>query len=322
MKYRQLGATDLRPSVIGFGGFAIGGTDWSGTSDGDSRRALLAALDHGVNFFDTSDAYGWGRSEELIGEVLSPHRSEVLIATKGGVDTQARDYSQKRFDRRFLEASLDASLRRLRTDYIDLYQLHSPHADDLDDDVRRFVEDVAVSGRARYVGVSIADEASAWRAIELSLGSALQVFFNLLEQRLRPRVFPSAARAGVGIIARVPLYSGVLSGRYTESTIFPPDDHRSRWDPAVLRLALCRASELSRRFATNGRSLAQVALAFVLAHDDVATVIPGAKSAAQVKANVDALDVTIAPHEVKAMHEFYDTCVAEDHHRQYEVQAR
>ena len=88
MRYRQLGTTDLRPSVIGFGGFAIGGTDWSGTSDGDSRRALTAALDHGINFFDTSDAYGWGRSEELIGEVLGPHRSKILIATKGGVDKQ------------------------------------------------------------------------------------------------------------------------------------------------------------------------------------------------------------------------------------------
>lgn len=293
-------------SVIGFGGFAIGGTDWYGTSEERSREALITAYESGVNFFDTSNAYGWGRSEELIGDVLRNHRQQIIIATKGGIAIEHRDFARKNFNPNYLSRSLHESLRRLRTDYIDLCQLHSPKAEDLTGDVVGFLEDIVKKGKARYVGISISDEATGMRALGIPVCRSLQVYFNILEQSLRKRLFSAARENDVGLVGRVPLYSGFLSGRYSVKTVFGPDDHRSRWDPDHVKDVLWKVEQLKECFVTPQRSLSQLALAFVISHPGITVVIPGSKSAEQVKANVSAADIMLTQEELASLHRFWE----------------
>jgi len=304
MRYTKLGNTDLICSVIGFGGFAIGGTDWQGTSKESSREALIAAYEGGVNFFDTSNAYGWGNSEKLIGETLFNHRNNIIIATKGGIVTERHDYNQKNFAPQYLRRSLHEALRRLRTDYVDLYQLHSPRAEDLTDEVNKFMEKIAKEGKARYVGISISDEASGMRALQIPLYSSLQVFFNMLQQGLKREFFPAAQKAGVGLICRTPLFSGFLSGRYSSNTVFSSDDHRSRWPANFIAKILQKVERLKKMFP--GRDLTKVALAFTIACGEISIVIPGAKNILQVKANISALNVNLTEEEMALIYNFYE----------------
>jgi aryl-alcohol dehydrogenase-like predicted oxidoreductase len=301
VKYARLADTELVCSVVGFGGFAIGGTDWYGTTEETSREAIITAYEEGVNFFDTSSAYGWGRSEELLGEILGPRRDEVLLATKAGVVNEGRDFGEKSFQPAFLGRSLDESLRRLRTDYVDLFLLHSPCPEDLTEEIERFLEEIVRQGKARYTGVSISSERSGLRALELTSSHALEIYFNVFEQSLRQRLFPRAQHQRVGLIGRVPLYSGLLSGRYSPGTVFPPTDHRSRWDPTLVETLLKRVEELTHRFVTPARGLAQVALAFVLAQEEITVAIPGAKDAAQVRSNVAAADIVLSDDDALTM---------------------
>jgi len=267
--------------------------------------AILRAYEEGINFFDTSNAYGWGRSEELIGEALQGRRKEILLATKGGVITDLKDYERKDFSYKFLECSLLDSLRRLRTDYIDLYQLHSPAVSDITDEVMRFLEDLVKRGQARYVGVSISNEACAMRALTVPICRALQVYFNMIEQSLMDKVFPTARRGHVGLIGRVPLYSGLLSGRYSLGVEFPCYDHRSKWDRQLIVNVLEKVRSFESLVLETGRSLPQIALAFVLAHEEISVVIPGAKTPEQVLDNLSAMDVQLEVGKLTAIHKIY-----------------
>lgn len=303
MEYRKLGETELMCSVIGFGGFSIGGTDWQGTSEKDSEAALKTAFDLGINFYDTSNAYGWGQSEELIGKILAKHRKDIIIATKGGVVLDNKDFSEKNFTTPFLRKSLEDSLCRLKTDHIDLYQLHSPSAEDLNDETMRFMEDIVKEGKACYVGVSISDDASAFKSLEIENCASLQIYFNMLEQRLKKSLFPQAVRHNIGLIGRVPLYSGFLSGLYSKDVVFESKDHRSAWDKDRVRALLMKVDRLKALFGDGSKALALYALAYVLHHKEISLVIPGAKNSRQVRENVKSVDLKLTQEQITAIEE-------------------
>jgi aryl-alcohol dehydrogenase-like predicted oxidoreductase len=281
-------------SEVGFGGLPIGGMRWGDVRDEESLAALQRAFELGVNFFDTADVYGRGHSEELIGQALGEVRPNVLIATKVGMDFTRGEPARANFDPAYIRAALDRSLARLRTDYVDLYQLHNPPQKLVKEDaVWETLRDLQRDGKVRYFGVSCraANDARAYmRAAEASddprhFGDTLQVAYNLLDQEAAEKeVFVEARRHDWGIISRVPLASGMLGGRYTAEHEFPYTDFRGDWSRERLSETVDRVDAL-RFLEKPGRTLAQAAIAFCLSQPAVSTVISGAKTAGQVEEN-------------------------------------
>jgi aryl-alcohol dehydrogenase-like predicted oxidoreductase len=296
MRYRSLGTTGLRVSEIGFGAWGIGGNSkgaiaYGPTSDEESRRALRRAFDEGVTFFDTADFYGFGHSEELIGAALAGLRSQVVIATKVGMlDAQgAQDFSPA-----YIRRAAELSLRRLGTDYIDLYQLHSPPVGLLEenDGILGCMEALQREGDIRAFGMSARNPDEALTAVKKLGIKCVQVNFNLLDQRaLENGLFDLCLEHSVGVIVKTPLCFGFLSGKYAPSDDFGPTDHRNRWNPAqrakwagayrLFASALCSDPE---------QTPAQFALRFCLSFPAVSTVIPGMLTPAHVEENIRASD--------------------------------
>jgi aryl-alcohol dehydrogenase-like predicted oxidoreductase len=307
MHYRKLGRTDITVSEIGFGAWAIGGLadaagtplGWGRTSDDESLAAIRRARDLGVTFFDTADSYGFGRSESLLGIVLSRKRQDVVIATKAGVSRDTNGRVKKDFSRDHIIQAVEGSLRRLRTDYIDLYQLHNPTLEELSrDEIHEAMDRLQEVGKIRYWGVSITTPEEGIEIIRRGWGYALQVLYNVLNQAPEKELFPLAKEKGYGIIARVPLASGLLSGKFRTDTTFAADDVRQNFlTPKRLEEVLARVDEAKSIIGGTARSLSEGALRFVLAHDAVSTAIPGAKNVRQVEMNVAADEVRI-PQEV------------------------
>jgi aryl-alcohol dehydrogenase-like predicted oxidoreductase len=307
MHYRKLGNTDLTVSEIGFGGWAIGGPagasgtplGWGRTSDDESLAAIRRARDLGVTFFDTADSYGFGRSESLLGIVLSRKRSEAVIATKVGVARDAEGRLRKDFSRAHIQHAVDGSLKRLRTDYIDLYQLHNPTFEELGrDEIHEAMDRLQEVGKIRFWGVSITTPDEGIEIINRGWGYTLQVLYNALNQAPAKELFPLAKEKGYGIIARVPLASGLLSGKFRTDTTFPTDDVRQNFlTPKRLEEVIPRVDEVKSIIGGTARALAEGALRFVLAHDAVSTTIPGMRNVRQVEMNVAADEVRI-PQDV------------------------
>src|SRR5687768_6869882 len=235
MQYRDLGKTGIRVSTIGFGAWAIGGASeasgtplgWGRTSDDESLAAIRRARDLGVNFFDTSDSYGFGRSESLLGIVLSRHRQDVIIATKVGVVRTSTGELKKDFSRNHILLAVDGSLKRLRSDYIDLYQLHNPTLEELRrEEIQETMDRLQELGKIRNWGVSIFNPDEGIEIVNRNWGYTLQVLYNVLNQAPAKELFPLAKEKGYGIIARVPLASGLLTGKYRQDTVFNRDDIR------------------------------------------------------------------------------------------------
>lgn len=307
MHYRKLGKTDITVSEIGFGAWAIGGRadvggtplGWARTNDEESLAAIRRARELGVTFFDTSDSYGFGRSESLLGIVLPRRRQEVVIATKVGVSRDSEGRLMKDFSRAHISHSVDGSLKRLRTDYIDLYQLHNPTLDELRrDDIHEAMDRLQEAGKIRYWGISINTPEEGVEIVNNGWGYTLQVLYNVLNQAPEKELLPLAKEKGYGIIARVPLASGLLTGKFRPDSTFATDDVRQNFlTPKRLEEALARVDEAKSIIGGTARSLAEGALRFVLANDAVSTAIPGAKNARQVEMNVAADEVRI-PQEV------------------------
>ena len=300
MQLRPLGKTDLRVSEIGFGAWAIGGRaeasgtplGWGMTSDEESLATIRRARDLGVNFFDTADSYGFGRSESLLGIVLSRRRHEVVIATKVGVARDSDARLRKDFSRAHISHAVDGSLKRLRTDYIDLYQLHNPAVDDLRrDDIHEAMDRLQEVGKIRYWGVSVNSPEEGVEIVNRGWGYALQVLYNAINQAPERELLPLAKEKGYGIIARVPLASGLLSGKFRPDAVFSGDDVRQNFlTPKRLEEVLPRVDEVKSIIGGAARSLAEGALQFVLANDAVSTTIPGARNVRQVEMNVAAAE--------------------------------
>ncbi len=289
---RTLGRTGWTVSEIGFGAWGIGGAGgaagYGPTDDGEARRAIRRALDLGCNFFDTADIYGSGHSEELLGEVLSASRKSVLIATKVGGDFYHAGSVHANFDPSYIQAALKKSLRRLRTDYIDLYQLHNPPLAVIKEGrVFETMERLQTGGQIRAWGVSIFEPIEGIEAIRRGKPAALQVVFNLLSWQPIHELFPLAQEEKVGIIAREPLHSGFLTGKYQEDPRFAASDLRSGWPREYIGTVTRQAARLGflRR---SDRTLTQAALKFVLTSEAVSVTIPGCKTVAQVEENMKA----------------------------------
>ncbi|MBK5259802.1 MAG: aldo/keto reductase [Thermoanaerobaculia bacterium] len=303
MQLRDLGRTGLKVSEIGFGAWAIGGSadasgaplGWGRANDDESLAAIRRARDLGVNFFDTSDSYGFGRSESLLGIVLSRKREDVIIATKTGVVRNSAGELRKDFSKQHIFLAVDGSLKRLRTDYIDLYQIHNPTLADLAKEaIQEAMDHLQDVGKIRYWGVSITTPEEGIEIINRKWGYTLQVLYNVLNQAPARELFPLAKQKGYGIIARVPLASGLLTGKYRQDTVFASDDVRQNFlTPRRLEEVTARVDEVKSIIGGAARNIAEGSLRFVLADPAVSTTIPGARTARQVEANVAAAEGTL-----------------------------
>jgi aryl-alcohol dehydrogenase-like predicted oxidoreductase len=306
MKYRTLGRTGWKISEISFGAWAIGGA-WGNVDDHESLAALHAALDGGVNFFDTADVYGDGRSERLLAQLKKERTDQFYVATKAG--RRLPQQTPEGYSRKNLTAWIERSLTNLSTDTIDLLQLHCPHPDVFyRPEVFGILDDLVKAGKLRHYGVSVERVEEALKAIEYPNVQSVQIIFNIFRQRPAELLFPEAQRRKVGILARVPLASGMLSGRISRDRKFAKDDHRNfnRHGEAFDRgetfagvdfETALRAVEDLKKLKPKEATLAQLALRWILEFPAVTCAIPGAKRASQVSENLAASDL---PHLPKA----------------------
>ncbi len=283
MKYRELGGTDLTLSEIGFGVWSVATTWWGGVDEDDAVALMRQAFELGITVFDTGDTYGDGYGEEIVPKAFAEHRHEIVIGTKFGYDLEAprpegrhRERAQK-WEPEFVRSACESSLRRLKTDYIDFYQLHNPRLSALErDDL--FVElDALVSdGKVRYYGTAIGPDIG-WREEgELAIKERhlpSQIIYNVLEQEPALDFIEWAGEEKVGLLSRVPHASGLLDGTYTKDTKFDPDDHRSFRKQEWLDQSLRKTDQLEFFFRDKGGTIGQVALKFVLTPPEIASVL-------------------------------------------------
>jgi aryl-alcohol dehydrogenase-like predicted oxidoreductase len=308
MKYRILGRTGLRVSAVGLGTMVHAG-HFGPMDDSESLSAIETAIDVGVNFIDTSDAYGAGYSETLLGQALRGKRDKVILATKGGNVMVGPERGKRDFSADYIARVMDESLRRLQTDYVDLYQLHNPTVDVIErGDVWQVLERAKQAGKIRHYGVSINTIEEGIAAVNGGRSDTVQLEYNLLAQEPAEKIFPLAQKASVGIIARVPLRRGILTGKLSaaDDGRFQGEDVRARsFKGEPFRRELEKAEQL--RFLVDGKiqTFAQAAIAFCLAHPAVSTTIPGARNARQMRENAAGADLTIAAEHLKRIDELW-----------------
>ena len=322
MEERRIDRLARNVGVVGLGTWQLG-ADWGTVTPRAAHAVLETAVDAGVTFFDTADVYGDGRSEQFCGELQARH-PEVLVATKMGrrVEQLPQNYNRDAF------AVWNARSRaNLAAEQIDLVQLHCPPDDVYEDDaVFDALDELVDDGHIRAYGVSVETCAQALRAIARARVASVQIILNCFRLKPLEQVLPAALEAGVGIIARVPLASGLLSGRYDENTTFAPEDHRSynrhgeafdvgeTFAGVPFETGLAAARELSR-LLDPGVTLAQFALRWVIDQRGVSTVIPGARNVEQVRQNVDAAALApLRPDQLEGVAEVYDRLIREHVH--------
>jgi aryl-alcohol dehydrogenase-like predicted oxidoreductase len=307
MEYRTLGRTGLRVSAIGLGTMVHAG-HFGPMKDEESLAAIDAALELGVNFIDTSDAYGAGYSETLLGKALKGNRDKVILATKGGNIMAGPERGKTNFSADYIGRVMDESLKRLQTDHIDLYQLHNPNAEVIrNGDVWELLERRKKEGKIRHYGVSINKIDEALAAIEAGHSDTIQLEYNLLAQEPADKVFPIAQKKNVAIVARVPLRRGLLTGKLKpeDQERFQKDDVRARnFAGEIFPKELAKVEKL-RFLEKPGRSLAQAAIAFCLAHPAVSVVIPGARNDRQARENAAAAEIRLSPEELGKISELW-----------------
>jgi aryl-alcohol dehydrogenase-like predicted oxidoreductase len=317
MKYRALGRTGWKISEISFGAWAIGGS-WGQVSDEDSMAALHQAIDCGVNFIDTADVYGNGRSERLIARLKKDRKdAEIIVATKAG--RRLPRQTVEGYSRQNLTGWIDDSLRNLSTDTLDLVQLHCPPAALYDrPEVFGILDDLVKAGKIRYYGVSVQTVEEALKAIEFPDVQTVQIIFNSFRQRPAEIFFAQAKLKKVGILARVPLASGLLTGKLRRDSTFAADDHRNfnrkgqafdvgeTFSGVDYDLGLAAVEEI-RKLVPSGSSMSQFALKWILMFDAVTCAIPGGKRADQVADNCGASDVpALTAEQMAGVKHIYD----------------
>jgi aryl-alcohol dehydrogenase-like predicted oxidoreductase len=314
MEQRTIERLGRSVSVVGLGTWQLG-ADWGSVSSDDAHATLEAAIDEGVTFFDTADVYGDGRSEQFCGELQRRHR-EVLVATKMGrrVEQLPENYNRQNF----LDWN-DRSRSNFDVEQLDLVQLHCPPDKMFEDDaVFEALDEMVAAGRMRAYGVSVETSAQALRAIARPHVASVQIILNCFRLKPLEEVLPAAREAGVGIIARVPLASGLLSGRYDEHTRFSPEDHRSynrhgeafdvgeTFSGVPFEVGLSAVGEL-KALLDPGQSMAQFALRWVIDQPGVSTVIPGARNPEQVGGNAAAAGLPpLREEQLAGVRDVYD----------------
>jgi aryl-alcohol dehydrogenase-like predicted oxidoreductase len=318
MHYRVLGRTGWKISEISFGAWAIGGS-WGQVSDEDSMAALHKAIDCGVNFIDTADVYGGGRSERLIARLKKERKGEVeiIVATKAG--RRLPRQTVEGYSRENLSAWIDDSLRNLSTERLDLVQLHGPPTELYSrPEVFGMLDDLVAAGKICYYGVSVEKVEEALKAIELPNVQTVQIIFNCFRQRPAEVFFAKAREKRVGILARVPLASGLLTGKLRPDSTFAADDHRNfnrrgeafdvgeTFSGVDYEIGLAAVEEI-RALLPAGVSMSQFALRWILMFDAVTCAIPGGKRADQVADNCGASDLpALTPDAMAAVRRIYD----------------
>ena len=320
MEYRQLGRTDMKVSAISFGAWAIGGT-WGPVDDEQSMKALHAAIDAGTNFVDTADVYGDGRSERLVARLRRERRGErIFVATKAG--RRLPKQTPEGYSRENLNAWVGRSLKNLEMDAVDLLQLHCPHPAVYDGpEVFGILDDLVAAGKIRHYGVSVETVDEALHGIRHTNVQTVQIIFNMFRRKPAEQFFAAAQARRVGILARVPLASGLLTGKLTKATTFAGDDHRSfnrngeafdkgeTFSGVPYEVGL-EAVERLRPLVPPGASLAQLALRWTLMFDAVSCAIPGAKTVAQASDNAAAAGLpALSPKAMAAVQAVYDEMI-------------
>ena len=326
MNYRIFGRCGWGISEIGFGAWAIGGS-WGKVQEDDAISALHRAIDCGLNFIDTADVYGDGRSERIIAKVLKDRSERVYVATKAG--RRLSPHIADGYNRENLNAFVDRSLENLGTETIDLLQLHCPPTEVYyRPEVFEILDDMVKQGKIRNYGVSVEKVEEGLKAIEYPGVKSVQIIFNIFRQRPAELFFAECRKRRVAIIARVPLASGLLTGKMTKETTFPSDDHRNynRYGQAFDRGETfagvdyekgLEAVEKLRNLIPEGFTMAQFALKWILMFPEVSVVIPGAKNPLQAEENAKAS--SLSPLDEGVMEEIrkiYETYIRQDvHHR-------
>jgi aryl-alcohol dehydrogenase-like predicted oxidoreductase len=326
MKYRRLGKTNFEVSEVSLGTWQLGEA-WGSVSDEDAVRVLQAALDHGINFFDTADVYGDGRSERYIAQVLAKHKEKIYVATKAG--RRLQPHTADGYNRKNLTAFVERSLTNLKRDTLDLLQLHCPPTEVYyRPEVFAGLEELKRAGKILHYGVSVEKVEEALKAIEYPGVATVQIIFNIFRQRPKELFFPMAQTRDIGILVRLPLASGLLGGKINKNTQFSSDDHRSynrygeRFDRGEtfsgvdFDVAL-RAVEQVRRLVPANVSMAAFAMRCILQHVEVSCVIPGARNADQVIENARASNLPpLSPEQMEVLTKIYqDQIRPHVHHR-------
>ena len=327
MNYRPLGRTSWKVSEVSFGAWAIGGF-WGQVSDEDAMKTLHAAIDCGVNFVDTADVYGDGRSERLIARLKKERKEQIVVATKAG--RRLPKQTVEGYSRQNLNAWINDSLRNLQTDALDLLQLHCPPTDAYyHAEIFAILDNLVKEGKIRYYGVSVERVEEALKAIEFPNVQSVQIIFNCFRQRPAELFFPQAKQKRVGILARVPLASGMLTGKLRRDSSFPPDDHRNfnrhgemfdvgeTFSGVDYELGIEAVEEI-RKLLPAGVSMSQFALRWILMFDAVTCAIPGGKRPEQVADNCHASHLPpLSPEVMSRIKRIYDEKIRPQVHQRW-----
>jgi aryl-alcohol dehydrogenase-like predicted oxidoreductase len=327
LKYRKFGRIGWDVSEIGFGAWAVGG-EWGALDDEQSIAAMKKALDLGVNFFDTADVYGDGRSERLLARLRKETKTPFHIATKAG--RRLDPHVAAGYNKENLTAFVDRSLKNIGVECLELVQLHCPPADTYyRPETFAVMDDLVKAGKVRHYGVSVERVEEGLKAMEFPNVESIQIIFNMFRQRPAERFLAEAQARGVATIIRVPLASGMLTGKLTASSTFAADDHRNfnrhgeafdvgeTFAGVPYEIGLQAVEEL-KFLVPEGATLAQVALRWILMFDGVSTIIPGGKNARQVEDNCAASRLpALTPQQMQAVRSVYDRYIRASVHQRW-----
>ncbi len=317
MEYRRLGNSDLKLSAIGFGCWAMGG-GWGQTDDRESIAAVKRALDLGINFFDTADIYGFGHSEKMLSKALGSRRKDVIIATKGGLAWDEHGCIFRSSSKCHIMQAVEASLKRLKTDYIDLYQIHWPDYHTSFEITMKVLDDLIKSGKVRYVGVSNFTVKQMKECMKVRPIHSLQPPYNVLMRDVEKGALPFCRRNGIGVVAYGPLAYGILTGKFTRDTKFPETDWRSGglfpdpgdWQRHIdlfhgkqFRRNLKIVEKVKKIADKHRKTVGQLAIAWVLSNPAVTSAIVGAKRPSQLEENVGGAGWEITKEEFSRVDE-------------------
>ena len=326
MQYRKFSDLGWNVSEIGIGCWAIG-SEWGEVSEADAREVLKTSLDKGVNFFDTADVYGDGRSEKFVGELIKSTSEKIFVTTKSG--RRLNPHNAEGYNLKNIEGFIDRSLINLGIDCIDLLQLHCPPSEICPKkETYEMMDEIVKKGKIANYGVSVEKVSEAMDAIQFPNLKSIQIIFNIFRQKPAEIFFKEAAKKKIAIIARVPLASGLLTGKMNQNSVFPENDHRNyningdafdigeTFSGVNFNQGL-KVVEILKDLLPNNFSLTDLALKWILMHDEVSVVIPGAKNSSQVKTNVHASDLEDIPSLLPIINSIYERLIKLDVHNRW-----
>ena len=326
MKYREFSNVGWKVSEIGIGCWAIG-SEWGDVSPENAKDALFTSLDNGVNFFDTADVYGDGRSEKFIGEILKNTKEKIYVATKAG--RRLDPHVSEGYNIKNIEAFIDRSLLNLGIDTIDLLQLHCPPSDICGkSETYEMMDEIVKKGKIKYYGVSVEKVSEALNAIKFPNVRSIQIIFNIFRQKPNEIFFKEAKKNNVAIIVRVPLASGLLTGKMNLNSSFPKNDHRNyningdsfdvgeTFSGINFQKGIEAVKEL-KKLLPQDFSLTDLALKWILSHDEVTVVIPGAKNKLQAQLNTRASDMNNINTIMNSISDIYQSYFKDDVHSRW-----